>query len=635
MDSQQVIAKVDSYLKTFQIDRLTIVNADVAISKVEPDTIKEFSITGLSVDIDQFELQTNEQDIGRAFHSANLEIEIIKESITLIPGYTIDFDRFWLSGQDSVVRLEGLKVIPDDPTSDHSVFFPVIQLSGFEILKMLHEKHLQVKRLDFGTGLIETFLKPSRPSGKKPSMPSFLTSVNISEIICNDLDLKLRFTMKETVEELEFDNIDMSIQNLLLSDDYLADPKLLLDQLDFNVFVDKYSGWLSDIEHTFTVDSATIQYKKGLMAVDKISVRPTNPARAKKVFIQSNGFHLEGVNFHDALMTGNLKADQVFLYDPNVRVIVASRNQKKEKSPLDYKNIYPLIRNIFPTFEIGGLRVLGGTVDILNEAGQPIVKAENILLKLNEIRLDSALASNPNQIFGVKHIELHATDLYAHIENNGIELTSSSILLDTKQGLFSSRNLNFFQSSRSRDNIEVKQIQVTGLDWFKALYDKVIIVDNVLIESPHVYIEKIDSLSLPSEKVEISSKPDYPDKILIKNIEFRDGSIEIHKEGQTEVQVTNIKAYIHDLSTVKSDTYVIWNAGYTFYENGPFSINLSDISHRVKGKRLSYSNADSSIRVNQLGIHPYGSEELKFELNIDILKEKIELVKLKNEAFPS
>lgn len=362
--------------------------------------------------------------------------------------------------------------------------------------------------------------------------------------------------------------------------------------------------------------------------------------------------HIKGIRVLPLLLNKKIKLREVMSHDADV-VLIRHINKRKsvEKVPL-WKSLQPAINGIsVDKVNLDGVKLLYKHADTSESMK---IQFDHCVALMENLRIDSAAASDTNRIVYAKILSLQFNDLKYRTADSShkmkaevITYSSSSKLLELK-GYKVQPTLKgdaFFKKIGHRESwhiITVDLLRVTNFNFTKLLHENMFSADTAFVVSPDINIY-MDKTYLPSMKNKIGN---YPHQNLlgakfginIRGIKMEDLDLLYTERSDVTLQegaftlkdvdilisnVTNDSALIEQnpKSIAVMDGFILskspMHLTYTFHldsSNGAF-----ETSGLVKNVAASQLNGLAvplaNVRLESFNIH-----ELKFNIRGDDLR---------------
>ena len=621
--SEDILQKTKQYLKLFHIDQLTVSNANISYQKIFPDSVFSISFSDVSLNVNQFQFGESISPFGKSVYSQGVEIEILNQSLNLLPDHKIHFDRLWASSFDSALVVENLSIIPDLQISNsdsYHLHFSEIRLSEFDLRGIIQQEKISAGKLDLGKVKANLHIgfttSKSHGSNPEPAKLKGISTFIFDNIITSNSDITITFPLKnEDDQTLLLNDLSLHVKNVHIDSMVFANPDKLLENIDFDLNVGAYSTDFNGIKHSLSVSGININYQKGYLSFDSVSLVPFSKFQKNRINITSNEIQIWGLNFPTAISEKSLKGRKTII--SNAYILLKTGKASSSGPSVNYKNIYPLIQAVFASLEMEEIQLRNARLMVIGADNEPLATGENLNITLHNILIDSTLVNNPRQIFGIEDLSIEGRNLLLRVNNGENEISSAYLSLNSHTGDIQIEDAGFISHGDNLDNFRIRSISIRGLDLFKALHNDKSIIDSIMILEPFLKFSS-DTIIIPTDSVIISSTPYFPDSIHIKYFTLADGNIEFDDYGRLKARFTDIKSEVTEFSVARARPYLRWNSEAIHLENGPFSIILSDNTHIITGNSISISKSDSILRINQFRIKPTNIPNKYFRLNIEI-----------------
>ncbi len=615
---ENAIRTLESYLKEFKINELSIKNADLKFVNILPDSVGTIKITDITILIK--ELQVDNSIRSNAFFiTENFEVEIRNEKFLILKDHELSFDRLWLSSKDSTLFVEGLQLIPGSSLKTSYEFdFPQISVKNIDLKQMIYRTNITAGTLDFGKGSIKINMVLDS-NDKSPSKRLEIPDIHFGSIILNDTDIEYNFPIDQQLHTITFKGVDFLMSDLKVDSLHLQDPEILLDEIDLNLHIDQYYVELIKMHHNLLINDIDINFKKGFWNMDSISFQPLPGKKLGSYSIVSPGWRLNGIDFKSAFKTGLLAGDSLTLLQPVISIRMDRKSSSNSKFNFDPKNTYPLIRSVFPGLFLRSFNITNSIISVRKADNSQLFRGDHINLSLSNIRIDSLMEDTENQILGINAIKMGAENIVARPSNSTNVLTTNRLLFDSNSGDIQISKLSYTTKMKSLNHFTIDELRLVGLDWFRAINNKSIKIDSILLNNPKL-ISVIDTLQTPTVSASDASNALPIDSIQIGYFQLKTGTVDITTKTDGSKKLDSINTTINDFSFFRSGEEYQWDTRLMQFETGAFNSAILKNTHRISGEHIFLSKADSLFEIKNLRILPNGNlADNKYNINIPLL----------------
>lgn len=234
--------------------------------------------------------------------------------------------RFELSGLDFHKRME-------DSKEKSGFRLENIELESLNWNKLLTEGRIELGLLKAGKGFFTSNNIRFRRARNKDSVRidnSFLDvmgPIKIKTVQIDSIQFRGSTITRRGNESLEILGDNFYVSNLVV--DNTLPNKIELDDLEFSV-----RGFLeSDSSKTFQTGFDGMRIKKNQLTLQNYFLRASNRNKTANTSISTSELILQNLSI-PALLNGQLKADELYLINPNVRLQLAGKASPKKANPL-------------------------------------------------------------------------------------------------------------------------------------------------------------------------------------------------------------------------------------------------------------------------------------------------------------
>ncbi|MCZ6521184.1 MAG: hypothetical protein O6848_06800, partial [Bacteroidetes bacterium] len=161
-------------------------------------------------------------------------------------------------------------------------------------------------------------------------------------------------------------------------------------------------------------------------------------------------------------------------------------------------------------------------------------------------------------------------------------------------------------------------IHLSGVEWYSLMHGKGIVMDTMFISEPKIFINKLDSVYIPSDSIILTSSPTFLDSASINHIYIKNGDIDIRNINNLRLKIGQIVTRIDDFKVAKRGERIQWISEFFYAENGPFSVELNQLNHVITGKKITISKSDSTLRLNQFKVKQISEEGALNKIDISV-----------------
>ncbi|MCG7753543.1 hypothetical protein [Flavihumibacter cheonanensis] len=356
--------------------------------------------------------------------------------------------RFELSGLDFHKRVEDYK--------EKSGFrLENIELDSLNWNKLLTEGRIELGLLKAAKGYFTSNNIRFRRARNKDSVRienSFLDvmgPIKIKTVQIDSIQFKGSTITRRGNESLEILGDNFYVSNLVV--DNSLPNKIELDDLEFAV-----RGFLeSDSNKTFQTGFDGMRIKKNQLTLQNYFLRASNRNKTANTSISTSQLILHNLSI-PALLSGQLKADELDLISPNVRLQLAGKNTGKKLNPL--REIQRTIRR---KLQIETIRVFDADLQITaSGAKKPLVSSTSFsaIISSNSVLRAGTL----EELFDGKN-RLEMPQLALRLKNFNVDLTNAvyednDLRASQAIGNTSENNIRF-----DLRNIHVQDINAAGI----------------------------------------------------------------------------------------------------------------------------------------------------------------------------
>jgi hypothetical protein len=617
IESSKIIALVTKYLKDFKIKELKVENAKLEYIEQNGDSLFSVKLADVSLEINQFEV-LNPLRQNETISSNHFEFELLNDSIDLFHNHLITFDKIKGSSRDSLIRVENLSIIPENRNTsnmklDAKLLFA--EIAGFDPRDIIIEDTLHLEKFSMGNGHIHLILPDSTKKSRMKTATDFPT-ILLGGMNLKNIDFNVDFPIENIEHNIGFKKLNIETSPITLNESSLTNASRLLSNVDVDLRAKEYTANLAGIEHKVKLDNVVLSVEQGYFSADGVEVIPysTSGSRYKS---RIRNMQMWGLDIHDAYTNQDLQARKILVRGLDLDV-VADPKVQDIRLQIDYTNVYPLVRNIFQSIQVGDLQIRDSNILYKNLKNDSEIRFDNVSLVLKDILIDSLLVLNPKQILGAGDISLGGDGVSLNLKGGVNRFVTGPFVLSTISELLQVNDAQYTSTYPTYSRVESSKILATNVKWFELLHGKGLLVDTLSIDEPRITLDKLDTVYIPSHSIIYTSTPDFLDSLHVNYFTINDGELDVRDFNNTRINAREIAGNIDDIQVVKRDNKLYW-LSYKFYgEIGPFSVRMNNHNHIITGNGTFISKSDSTLRLNQFNIRPLQTMESSDALFVSI-----------------
>jgi hypothetical protein len=609
VNSSKVFNLIIRYLNDFKIKELNVRNAQIDYTNILKDTVLHVKLSDVSLELNQFEISNPLDENAQIVRSSHFEFEILNDSIDFTHDHLITFDKIRGSSTDSIIRIEGFRIIPgktDNRAGSLSVYLPYLELTDFDPRDIIYLDTLRTGEFIVGDGTIRLVLPDSIQKKDTPANPN-IPLIFLGGINTRDLDLNIAFPVQGKRHNINFKGLNLNTSTLTFGGGSTVSIKKLIRDLELEVSIDEYTVDFTSLNHKASLKNVKLNVETGYFSADSVNVAPTSNMDSQYRSTTRN-IQMWGLNLKEALLNDNLNARKILINNLDLDV-VTNEEMNYENEGIDVKNIYPLVRNIFHSIKIHDFQINESNISYRNIKNGAEVGVENFSIRLDSIRIDSLLTLNPRQLLGARDIVIKGDGLNLTLNSGINEILSGPFKLNTISKEVQLDHIYYTSQYPTLRKFGSERIHASGINWLSLIHSSHLLLDSLIVQNPIVIVDKLDTVYIPSHSLINRSSPQFIDSLNIKYISVKEGKLDIRDFNDTRILAEGFSSNIEDIKVVRKNDKLFWHS-YQFYaQNGPFSIAINEGNHMVSGTGMAISKYDSTLRLNQLKITPIKKSE--------------------------
>ncbi|MCD4773548.1 MAG: hypothetical protein K8R41_09240 [Bacteroidales bacterium] len=345
----------------------------------------------------------------------------------------------------------------------------------------------------------------------------------------------------------------------------------------------------------------------------------------------------------------NLSVSKVLINEPFITII---KYPNKDSLKAINKNIIEskiqsLITKHLSFLKIDNILINNGNFDLLQEKSKKISSSvEGITIELQQIFIDSNIRENEERFLFSDNVIVKFHDFHWNIKDSHdinideLVLFSADSLIKATKIELCPEDTSMHEISSTLTDVKISALVINGIDFNKVLLDSFFDIDSIIISQPHVKLfpKKSDN----SHENGFSAASNIDLYSLIKNqfkgisindICIYEGEMEIFNFENFDTAVVvnnlslNIENFIVDSLSVTRNNKIFFSENIHLNINS-YSINLSQISHKINAGNVSFSSVGNELIAKSIVMKPVvdiGEETANKGSKFDISIPKISI----------
>lgn len=370
-------------------------------------------------------------------------------------------------------------------------------------------------------------------------------------------------------------------------------------------------------------------------------------------------FRLRGFKFSLAYYQNIFTINEMFIGNPQIKLIDIPLFSKKDEYEEGYDDIKPIVVRLMEELRVKDLKLEDGVFDIFLERGGQSrnFTASKISIELSNFQIDRKNAQGNEKFLYSDHAKILFKD-YQITLNDGIHvIEANEIGLDTRDSVIFAHGFSLKPSQISKDSLLQSkkshfsaffpEIKLTETDIIKAYERDTFDIGSMLILKPKIKFYNLQR----GEGQRKSSKPEYKfdlyplidgyfKKVEVLEFKISKGNFQYREPLEhfpENILISGIDVNLIDFmvdSTAFQHPHKILYSNDLEFDFSKFSMTLRDSVHKLEAQSLIMSSKDKVLDAKGFSIHPIESPNLKstkdrLRLDIDDIKlEDFDLFKM-------
>ena len=531
------------------------------------------------------------------FYSETIFLEIQNQKYFLPDSiHEIEFERFVLSTEDSILRFDNLSIHPtkesgiqfegENSVNVYDIHIPSLALKGIDYQSAYRRDHLIIDKLTFEKPTIfiddETSRKHKKASDDN-SILSLLFSVfhkiDIGEFSINDSELDLKINQDQTYQRIKSGETSVKFTNISLdTTNYRFDQRTkYFDNVEINI--NNYDYILPDNIHEIKFDSLKINSKDSIFSIKNLAISNINPGRdSMSISLIVPSIHLDGFVYND-MIDKKLKVQNLTIDEMVFGLQSKQKEINKPKSKFGISELYEKTAPIFKEIEVNHLQVGPSQFNL-----QKDISIGRATIELDSLRLSESTKSLKD-LFTRSRITLRDIQL----NRDSIQLNGDQIVLSHDLTEIDLINWNVLLQTQKIDLVgEVASLKVTELNPDSLVHGNFMTFRKAIIQSPKVNIQRLQS-SDSSKSFGLGLEKE----VLISN-------------GKFDVTLETLTASIEDIT---ADFYLGDSIAIHSINAQKLFASSPELNHELKINQWVYDTLKDEMTFDSLLISPLNAQD--------------------------
>lgn len=367
---------ISDYLTVLKVDYFRIQDGDLNYNS------DQFSMGNIDFQIQNLLLDSVVRN--DVFYSETIFIEVQNQKFFLPDSiHEIEFDRFVLSTQDSILKFENLSIHPTpdsgaqfDSVNDVNVYdihIPVLSLKGIDYQSAYRHDHLIINELSFSEPTIfiddESHGKVTK-KGNDNSLLNLLFTVfhkiDVGKLSVIDSELDIKINSDQTYQRIKSEETSVSFYDISLDTSNFRFTERVRYFDNVEISIKNYDYILPDSVHEVKLESLNISSEDSILSIRNLEIAGIEN-RGSDSYLNLNvpSIDLYGFVYADIikkeLTVKDLLVDRVY-----VDLHGSNKQTERTKMKLGVSSIYQAIAPIFKKIDIGQFTIGNASLSLPN-----------------------------------------------------------------------------------------------------------------------------------------------------------------------------------------------------------------------------------------------------------------------------
>jgi len=461
-----------------------------------------------------------------------------------------------------------------------------------------------------------------------------IKSIRFNEISLENSKIEIQVNDPEKPQWLRLTGINASLNELLIDSNMLENGKLFKAKW-FEISSQRLAYNLPDQINNLSMENFFISSKSKKLRARKINFKPSyidgylkknpdaNPT-ISEITIAELGLDKFDLQFANFLAKLNVK--QLILTEPVINIKKGkSTNEANQK--VDFKNLYPTVKNVFSDIKFDTLIIKNGNLSIKNRENQiPQINLSQFDLRARNFHLKDSVQHLKNKLFYCDSIILNTNDLVLDAGDSLHFFKASSVYLGSAKSIFRAKSFGFdtyekipsrAQMTRLKKDswfeVSVPVLELQNFNFLRFYHDNLLKAKLLNAANPNIKVYKYDGINSSADnKFDIRNLATRLPKS-ISGIEISNVNISnIKLQNQHNINgkwVTNklenfsidAQTLVLNHETSMTPFNVLYCDNVNFEIKG-FSTPVNDSTQILKTEKINVSTQNRSINVKNLSI---------------------------------
>ncbi|WP_372774134.1 hypothetical protein [Mangrovibacterium sp.] len=598
IDNTQILSGIDAEAENFELDS----SGNYRLDKI-------LYADQISLKVNAYSLKLNDQ--VHRFEASNIEV----------------------SSRDSMLKAEALRLTPS--TEKHKLQTTVelqtdsIRIGKVNLSRLFHFREMPMDELSIYSPKV-TVNQHSNEIGKQQDEESLLyqfirdyikgvyanvIAINQGHIVFNDY----RNARDDGHLKVDF---DFNLTDFMLDSVSARQTEKLFFATNFDLTFSNYQMQLADQLHILQVEKIAVSSLQQLATIQDLHLFPDKSKNARRMLERLNRselyeieipkLQLQHTDIHHAFFRKSLNINRFTITNPKIYFEVFA-HQRQTDEGVNLEEFYGLLQNYIEEISIEQIALENGELQFINHSrkGRTINLKNDFSLNLDQFRLNREELHSNRMLFS-DNFELKIKDHLFKLSDNVHFLKASEISLSSSKSEGIIHNALLFPELSSPDydklpwhiQISVPKIRLNKIDLAKAVFNEILDVGSVEVESPVIQVyrnrEGDDKFNFKDLTIPL---PEELKELNLDQVSLTNGKLIMYKNSRTnKTQLAGSSVSLSLLDVKLKRTA----------DNKTARFSAKDIDTRLTNLTLSPTKVPYVIHVKDID---FSSGQKKLELN--------------------
>ena len=502
-------------------------------------------------------------------------------------------------------------------------------IKNIRLSSIFGSRRLRIKSIELDRPVIRLAGKPDEKNKGKydaihkdlyPLISNYFTKVEIKKISVTDGFFDFYKTVTDDKEMAVVGNINIAMNDFYVDEDvYKTNNRLFYSDV-IKIFSSGYKIRLADSIHTVSAGDLIINSSDSIVFATDVKLLAEGPKAAystkEKFNVSLDTVSVTGVDINKAYFQEVVDIKAVSLVNPKIAFATGRRRNKENQKfeSTGQGNWYSLIKGTLKAINIDTFTISDASLQVSNpKFTKPAYEVGNVNITLLGFALDSLSYLNRNKILYSNDLDISIRDFDMRLPDRVHLLSSSYLLLSTKQKAVSAGKIRIRplydakDSTDSRMNISVPKLDIKDIDIKKAYNSQIFNVGAVLIMKPQIESKSFNDTATHRKKPSMAKllSDEYFKSLRIAKITIKDSYIDIDQQSsilEDSLTVSGLLSVSFDnfetgraLLSEGEKPFIVSNVNLTL-DN--FVMKPSTNIHTLKGQNLTVDSRRKTISLS-------------------------------------